>query len=68
VNARDSESNATPLHYAASWGRNQAMEILLKHGADISAKNKSGQTPLAAAVASEQKEAATILKEHGAAR
>jgi ankyrin repeat protein len=40
----------------------------LKHRADISAKNKSGQTPLAAAVASEQKEAATILKEHGAAR
>ena len=41
VNARDNESSATPLHYAASWGRNQAIEILLKHGAGISVEDKS---------------------------
>jgi ankyrin repeat protein len=36
----------TPLHYAAAWGRAISAQILAKGGADISARNNKGRTPL----------------------
>lgn len=41
---KDSKLN-TPLHYAAGYGRVQALKLLLEAGADGSAKNETGKTP-----------------------
>ena len=46
VNAKNEPSGDTPLHYAASTGQTDTMEILLKAGADVNAKNESGFLPL----------------------
>jgi len=45
VNAPNTESGATPLHIACSWGREVAAAALLAAGADRSARNFAGQTP-----------------------
>jgi ankyrin repeat protein len=62
IDARDRETGSTALHLAASWGRTEALRVLLKRGADPALANKAGVSPLAAAVASGQDEAAAILK------
>ena len=36
----------TPLHTAAAAGKAQAVEELLKRGADVTANNQNNQTPL----------------------
>jgi len=36
----------TPLHYAATYGSVESVRILLDHGADPNARNRSGATPL----------------------
>jgi ankyrin repeat protein len=36
----------TPLHYAASEGQIEIVELLLGKGADISSQDKTGNTPL----------------------
>lgn len=36
----------TPLHYAAQWGLQKAVRLLLDHGAHPSIKSKDGLTPL----------------------
>jgi ankyrin repeat protein len=38
--------DTTPLHYAAIYGNAEAVRILLEHGADPAARNKSEATPL----------------------
>jgi Ankyrin repeats (many copies)/Ankyrin repeats (3 copies)/Ankyrin repeat len=43
VNARGSQGN-TPLHHAAMAGHKKAVEVLIKRGADINAKNPAGKT------------------------
>ena len=45
VNVRD-RLDTTPLHYAALYGNAESVRILLDHGADVNARNKSGATPL----------------------
>src|SRR5262249_15366349 len=45
VNARDADEN-TPLLLAAVYTGPECVELLLKKGADVNAKNKSGVTPL----------------------
>lgn len=45
VNEKD-EWSETPLHYAASNGCFEVCELLLRHGADVNARNKNGFTPL----------------------
>lgn len=36
----------TPLHFAAQAGKTLAAKVLLEHGADVSAKDNCGDTPL----------------------
>ena len=45
VNVKD-RLDYTPLHYAALYGNAESVRILLDHGADPNARNKSGATPL----------------------
>ena len=42
-------SESTPLHEAARVGNKEIVQLLLEHGADVSFKNKDGETPLHAA-------------------
>ena len=42
----DGHDGQTPLHFAASQGQLQAVEWLLKNGANINARDKNGATPL----------------------
>lgn len=63
IDARDSESQATPLHRAASWGRVDVVKLLLERGADARLTDKSGHTALDLAVANGQNEAAALLRQ-----
>jgi len=58
----------TPLHLAAFFGHAKIVELLLAHGADVTArsKNPNANTPLHAALAANQKMAAGMLIGHGA--
>lgn len=48
VNAVDEDSN-TALHHVVDKGFDQVVELLARHGAELSASNRRGQTPLAIA-------------------
>ena len=43
---RGMAKSVTPLHAAALHGRVEAARFLIAHGADVDAKDRSGQTPL----------------------
>ena len=45
INAKDLDGR-TPLHWAADEDQKNMFDLLLKHGADVNALNKWGQTPL----------------------
>jgi ankyrin repeat protein len=64
VNAK-SEADATPLHYAASWGGKEIVELLIATGADVNAKNEVGRRPLDGAIARSHPETADLLRKHG---
>jgi ankyrin repeat protein len=64
INARDQESGATPLAYAASLGRAEVVELLLDRGADAALKNIRGQTALELAEENNQKEITELLRRH----
>ena len=55
----------TPLHWAASEGRKEVVELLLAEGADVNAKRDNGETPLDAAISQYQTKVADILRKHG---
>jgi ankyrin repeat protein len=46
VDVRDGENDATPLSWAAFFGRPAVARVLIHFGADLSATNKQGLTPL----------------------
>ena len=46
IDALDGYYENSALHYAAQGGKIEAVKVLLKHGAIIDLKNKSGKTPL----------------------
>jgi ankyrin repeat protein len=63
VNAQDNDDRWTPLHVALNHGRSAVAQVLLKHGADVKARNKINETPLHFAG---NEEVARLLLEHGA--
>jgi ankyrin repeat protein len=58
----------TPLHLAAFFGHTNVAELLLAHGADVTARsaNDTGNTPLHAALAANQQLVAGLLIGSGA--
>lgn len=66
VNYWDEESKRTPLHYLISYRNSEAVKLLLAHGADINARDKSGRTPLHDAVSYMLPEVVRELVEKGA--
>jgi ankyrin repeat protein len=46
VNALEGNHWFTPLHYAAQSSKVENVEVLLKMGANINARDKKGRTPL----------------------
>lgn len=56
----------TPLHFAASKGRNDVVQLLLSNGADVNSKTKYGSTPLIEAAWQGHKDVVDILLAHGA--
>lgn len=69
--ARGAEVNAgaggnTPLHAAAGFGWPELVALLLDHGADLSAKDYEGKTPLATAIKNGHEDIAQLLRQRGA--
>ena len=56
----------TATHWAASKGHVAALEVLLRAGADVHARNNGDSTPLHCAALSNQLECAGVLLQHGA--
>ena len=46
VNYIDPKTGATPLHRAMYMFRSEVVKVLIENGADLSIKNKKGQTPI----------------------
>ena len=67
VNARETDSGATPLYDAASMGREDVVSLLLARGADPNVPNKSGHGALRAASGNGFTATAARLRAHGAA-
>jgi ankyrin repeat protein len=62
VHETDDESASTPLHYAASFGRAEAVKALLRHGADRTRKNRNGMTPADVARANDQNDVLALFQ------
>ena len=65
VNAKD-ENDMTALHWAASGGNEELVELLISKGADVNAKEEVGWTPLHYAAAMNHKAIAELLLAKGA--
>jgi ankyrin repeat protein len=50
INAKDGIRGQTPLHGAAFWGWNAAVELLVARGADLNAKDNQGKTVIDSAL------------------
>jgi len=60
------QNGTTALHLAALEGHTEALQALLKHGADTTAKGYNGNTALHYAALGGRTEALQALLEHGA--
>ena len=63
VNAKD-KNDQTPLHWAATKGREDVAELLLANKAVVDAKDKAGQTPLHYAVFGGHEDVEDLLRHH----
>ncbi len=62
------EGGGTPLHWAAAYNNNPAVvQLLLDHGADISARSTAGETVLLAAMRNKAPSVVKLLLDRGAA-
>ncbi|MCC8398375.1 MAG: ankyrin repeat domain-containing protein, partial [Rickettsia endosymbiont of Labidopullus appendiculatus] len=66
ININDSIHGTTCLHRACGKGKISVIEILLKNGAEINAKNENGTIPLHWACSEGHSAVVTILLENGA--
>ncbi|KAG2460582.1 ASB16 protein, partial [Polypterus senegalus] len=55
VNAPTKDTQATPLHVAATRGLEEHVKLYLRCGANVSVRNREGETPLNVACASAEK-------------
>ena len=56
----------TPLHFAALYGADDIIDVLLHAGVNVNAETKKGLTPLDIALKNERTEAARLLRSAGA--
>ena len=61
VHRRDFDGN-TPLHFAASCGWREAVDLILSHQPDVNAPNVAGLTPLASAFYARRNQLWTVQK------
>jgi ankyrin repeat protein len=66
VNQRCFGTKITPLHQAAYSGAEEAVEVLIKAGADLNAIDYDERTPLDLAVQGQKNKVAELLRKHGA--
>uniref|UniRef100_A0A5K3ET97 Poly [ADP-ribose] polymerase n=2 Tax=Mesocestoides corti TaxID=53468 RepID=A0A5K3ET97_MESCO len=67
INCRDIDGrHSTPLHFAAGYNRLGVVEVLLKFGADVHAKDKGGLVPLHNACSYGHAKVAELLIQNGA--
>ncbi len=66
VNYQDPQFHIPLLHNAVHFKQVEAAKVLLKHGADLNARNGEGNTPLYVAVHQESLELTVLLLEKGA--
>ncbi len=67
MNARDSETQRTPLHHAAERGAKSMIQLLLDYKADVRARTLDGSTPIEF-VPLDRVEVAELLIANGAPR
>jgi ankyrin repeat protein len=65
VNLKDTGFGATPLHWAALKGHDAVVEVLLAAGANATATNRDGETPLQVAERAKRTGAVAILRRSG---
>jgi RNA polymerase sigma factor (sigma-70 family) len=56
----------TALHYAAAYGFEEIVILLIKRGAGLQVTDEQGKTPLYVALEANQNQTAEILRQHGA--
>ena len=66
VNAIKGSYGWIPLFYAARYGKNEIVKLLLDRGADVNAKDSYGWTPLLYAAAHGKNEIVKLLLDRGA--
>jgi ankyrin repeat protein len=66
ASAQDAEHGYSALHYAVANAHPNAARTLIKHGANVNAQTKTGETPLHFAVRSRREDIATLLLDNGA--
>jgi ankyrin repeat protein len=66
VNAKNTRSGRTPLHFLASFKDDRELaELMITKGADVNAMDKDGRTPLSYAVEKGNNAVAEVLRQHG---
>ena len=63
LTAQDNKQ-ATPLHLASGKGHAEVVELLLKQGADVMARDEKGMTPLDVAIQETREEVARRFVQH----